>query len=77
MRGEGRGRSEGRGGGQFQRRSEDRKRKGTEEQTWVRRERQPRDWDAYVARGAEFVYGVAPVLAARRVGNEKLQNDRV
>ena len=51
-RGGGRGRGAGRG-------------RGRNEQTYVRRERQQRHWDAFMEDDAnEFVYGIAPVLAA-------------
>ena len=55
-RGGGRGRGAGRG-------------RGRNEQTYVRRERQQRHWDAFMEDdGNEFVYGIAPVLAALKAG---------
>ena len=60
--GRGGGRGRGRGGGRGRGRGEQR---GRNEQTYVRRERQQRHWDAFMEDdGNEFVYGIAPVLAA-------------
>ena len=60
--GRGGGRGRGRGGGRGRGRGEQR---GRNEQTYVRRERQSRHWDAFMEDdGNEFVYGIAPVLAA-------------
>ena len=43
--------------------------RGRNEQTYVRRERQQRHWDAFMEDdGNEFVYGIAPVLAALKAG---------
>ena len=54
------GRGRGRGGGRG---------RGRGEQTYVRRERQQRHWDAFMEDdGNEFVYGIAPVLAALKAG---------
>ena len=66
--GRGRGRG-GRGGGRG--RGEQR---GRNEQTYVRRERQQRHWDAFMEDDAnEFVYGIAPVLGALKADRRDIK----
>ena len=68
--GRGRGRG-GRGGGRGRGRGEQR---GRNEQTYVRRERQSRHWDAFMEDdGNEFVYGIAPVLAALKADRRDIK----
>ena len=57
----------GRGGGRGARGGDDDEGRTS---TWTRRERQPRPWDEF--EGAEFVYGVAPVLAALKRGTRDM-----
>ena len=67
--GRGPGRGRGRGGGRG--RGEQR---GRNEQTYVRRERQSRHWDAFMEDdGNEFVYGIAPVLAALKADRRDIK----
>ena len=69
--GRGGGRGRGRGGGRGRGRGEQR---GRNEQTYVRRERQQRHWDAFMEDdGNEFVYGIAPVLAALKADRRSLK----